>query len=99
MEVTNLGKHQRAKNPRQGARAKKENVIGAQESLFQIDALEDSDKQLIEVIKTYLVDILDNTYNNLVNEIFNQIASNQAAVDQIEDKLHFFKICAFMIQV
>ena len=55
---------------------KKENVIGAQESLFQIDSLEDSDKQLIEVIKTYLMDILDNTYNNLVNEIFNQIASN-----------------------
>ena len=48
-----------------------------------------------------MVDILDNTYNNLVNEIFNQIRQNDGGngLYQVEDKLHFFKLCAFMIQI
>lgn len=71
LDVINLGKHQRANNAKVGFKMKKENIIGAHSSLLHIDALQESDRQLIEVIKTYLVDILENTYNNLVNEIFN----------------------------
>ena len=96
-DVTNLGKHQRAKPSHAGARAK-DGIIEAQKSLIQIDSLEQTDRDLIKTMKGYLVDMLDNTYNNLVNEIFNQIANNPAACQE-EDKLHFFKLSAFMIQI
>lgn len=94
-DVTNLGKHQRAR-PARGGRIAAENVVEAQKSLIQVDSLEETDRKLIKAIKAYLVDILENTFNNLVNEILSQIVNNQGA-SQIEDKLYFFKLSAFMI--
>ena len=96
-DVTNLGRHQRAKHAR-AVRTDNENIIEAQKSLIQIDSLEQTDRDLLETVKAYLVDILDNTYNSLVNEICNQIVNSQGA-GQVEDKLHFFKLSAFMIQI
>lgn len=32
--------------------------------------MEDDDKKLISIIKNYLLDMLENTYNSLINEIF-----------------------------
>lgn len=75
-----------------------DNIIEAQKSIIQIESLEQTDRNLIKAMKAYLVDILDNTYNNLVNEVFNQIINNPAACQE-EDKLHFFKLSAFMIQI
>lgn len=35
--------------------------------------LEDSDRKLLEIMRNYVNDMLDNTYNALINEIFVQI--------------------------
>ena len=52
----------------------------------------------MSIVKDYLIDMLDNTYNALINEVFNQI--NKQQMDQQEfDKYHFFKLSSFMIQV
>lgn len=69
-DVANLGKHQRAKPAMAGAKTN-DNIIEAQKSIIQIESLEQTDRNLIKAMKAYLVDILDNTYNNLVNEVFN----------------------------
>lgn len=49
-----------------------------------------------------MIDILDNTYNPLINEIFAQIqkgVQNGSGKDEIFDKFHFFKLSSFMIQI
>ena len=51
------------------------------------------------IIKDYLVDMLDNTYNALINEVFNQIQRADMSFQQEFDKYHFFKLSSFMIQV
>lgn len=50
-------------------------------------------------MKKYLIDILDNTYNALINEIFVQISKGSNNGIEEFDKYHFFKLSSFMIQV
>ena len=61
--------------------------------------MQDSDRKLLEIIKNYLIDILDNTYNALINEIFVQIQKGSNNAIEEFDKYHFFKLSSFMIQV
>ena len=49
-----------------------------------------------------MIDILDNTYNPLINEIFAQIqkgVQNGSGKDEMLNKFHFFKLSSFMIQI
>jgi len=60
--------------------------------------MQDSDRKLIEIIRSYLNDMLANTYNALINETFDQIKKGSELVAEF-DNLHFFKLSAFMIKV
>ena len=61
--------------------------------------LEDSDRKLLVVMKNYVNDMLDNTYNALINEIFVQIQNGSLSDAQDFDNYHFFKFSSFMIQI
>jgi len=49
------------------------NKIVTNELIVNEATLEDSDRKLLEIMKNYVNDMLDNTYNALINEIFVQI--------------------------
>jgi hypothetical protein len=77
-------------------------MIESNKSIIDEKALDMDDKKLIKILKAYLIDLLDNCYNALISEIFNQVQSgNQAGgvvqSDQLFDKYHFFKLSSFMI--
>ena len=55
-------------------------------------------------MKDYLIDMLDNTYNSLVSELFTQLSQREGTAfggisEELFDRYHFFKLCTFMIQV
>ena len=65
-------------------------------------ALDLNDRKLIKILKAYLIDLLDNCYNALIKEIFNQVLQGHQGdgvvqKDQMFDKYHFFKLSSFMI--
>ena len=62
--------------------------------------MEQSDRKLLHIVREYLDDILDNTYNALINEIFNQITRDNCGSQKLEyDQYHFFKLSAFILQL
>lgn len=65
--------------------------------------MQQSDRKLLVIIKDYLNDMLENTYNALINEVFRQIKAAQANSTEFGaadfDNFHFFKFSAFMIEV
>ena len=76
------------------------NKIYQQKQIIDTAAMEDSDRKLLHIVREYLSDILDNTYNALINEIFMQITKDSGTVHSEEfDKYYFFKLSAFIIQL
>jgi hypothetical protein len=63
--------------------------------------MEDSDRTLLAIMRNYLDDMLENTYNSLINEVFRQISPNAGGdLGRADlDHYHFFKLSAFMINV
>ena len=60
--------------------------------------MEAADKELLQALRSYLDDILENTFNGLTSEIFSQIVRQQAQSYEHRDNYHFFKLASFMIQ-
>ena len=73
VDITNLGKRQRQKSNALIGKKAKQNTIEGDKSIINEASLEDTDRKLIKIIKNYLIDMLDNCYNALINEIFVQI--------------------------
>jgi len=61
--------------------------------------MQESDRKLLEIIRNYLNDMLENTYNPLINEIFIQIQKGTEMAQADFDNYHFFKFSTFMMQV
>lgn len=61
--------------------------------------MQTADKELIEALRNYLDDILENTYNGLLSQIFSEIVSAQEHNMQQRDNYYMFKLSQFMIQV
>lgn len=82
-------------------KSNKLNTIEGQEKIIQEAAMQDSDRELLTIIRSYLNDMLENTYNALINEVFKQISPNTGGeMGRAElDHYHFFKFSAFMINV
>ena len=97
IDSTNLGKKQRQKSNAVMGKNNKLNKIVTNELLVNEATLEESDRNLLKIMKDYVNDMLDNTYNPLINEVFAQIqqGSLQDAADF--DNYHFFKFSSFMI--
>jgi len=73
VDVTNLGKRQRQKSNALVGKKAKQNTIEGTKTILNEGSLEDSDRKLLKIIKNYLMDMLENCYNALNNEIFVQI--------------------------
>lgn len=69
--------------------------------------MDESDHELLKIIRNYLDDMFDNTYNGLINEVFRQIKENSDSQERDHngvnptffDNYHFFKFSAFMIHI
>ena len=59
----------------------------------------DSDRELLLILNNYFNDILDNTYNAMINEIFSQIKEGSEFKSAEFDNFHFFKFSTFMIEM
>ncbi len=70
IDINNLGKHQRRKAHSIVGKNNKINQIEGQKQLIDEASMEDLDRKLLLIIKNYLIDILDNTYNAMINQIF-----------------------------
>ena len=51
----------------------KENVIESSKTIIDIKAMDLDDKKLVKILKAYLIDMLDNCYNSLIQEVFRQV--------------------------
>jgi len=98
IDTNNLGKKQRQKSNALMGKKNKANVISGETQIINEVAMQDSDRKLIEIIKSYLNDMLANTYNALINEVFDQIKKGSELVAEF-DNYHFFKFSTFMIKV
>lgn len=101
IDVNALGSKQRKKTNALLGKNNKQNKIETDQQIVDEAALQESDRELLEVMKGFLQDILENTYNPLITELHSQLTSreNLRAGDELFDRLHYFRICAFMIQV
>ena len=102
VDITNLGKRQRQKSNALVGKKAKENMIESNKTIIDEKALDLNDRKLIKILKAYLIDLLDNCYNALIKEIFNQVLQGHQGdgvvqKDQMFDKYHFFKLSSFMI--
>jgi hypothetical protein len=61
-------------------------------------ALDESDRKLLKLLKTYLLDMLDSSYCPMIEQVFNEISKNSELLCDF-DKYHYFKISSFMIQI
>lgn len=91
---TNLNpKYQRRKPGRNGPKALKDvkKVIEAPEPIIDDGAVDESDENLLQVIKDYLFDMLEHSYNPLFEQLFEDIGKNRVAVEE-NDSFHMFKV-------
>lgn len=71
IDSTNLGKHQRQKSHTVIGKKNKLNKIETNQMLMNEASLNDTDRDLLAIMKDYLNDMLENKiYNALINEIF-----------------------------
>ena len=73
IDSNNLGKKQRQKSNAVVGKNNKLNKIVTNELLVNEATLEESDRNLLKIMKDFANDMLDNTYNALINEVFVQI--------------------------
>lgn len=79
-------------------KAKNENTaILAQTLLINDAAMDDSDKELLKILHAHLVDMIENTYNPLCEELYEQMTPSQALIME-NDVFHFFKLQSFVLE-
>jgi len=97
---TNINaKYQRRKPTRNGSKALKDvkKVIEAPQQIIDDGAVDESDEKLLVVIKDYLFDLLEHSYNPLFEQLFDDIGKNKVAVEE-NDSFHMFKVQSFVLE-
>lgn len=72
-------------------------LIAAQSLLINDAAMDDKDKELLAILQTHIVDLIENSYNPLCEELFEQMLPQQALLEA-NDVYHFFKLQAFVLE-
>ena len=97
---TNINaKYQRRKPRQNGPKAFKDvkKVIEAPQVIVDDGAVDESDEKLLEVIKDYLFDLVEHSYNPLFEQLFEDIGKNKVAVEE-NDSFHMFKVQSFVLE-
>lgn len=58
--------------------------------LIDDGAVDETDAKLLEIVKDYLYDVIENSYNPLMEQLFEDISKNKVAVEE-NDSFHMFK--------
>ena len=72
-------------------------VIEAPEPIINDGAVDESDERLLQIIKDYLFDMLEHSYNPLFEQLFEDIGKNRVAVEE-NDSYHMFKVQNFFLE-
>ena len=89
-DTNNLGKKQRQRATHIGHKNQKANVIHSEQQLVRDACLEVNDKKLMQILREYLNDMLDNSiYNSLVQEVSAQLKRGESLAEF--DNFHFFR--------
>ena len=73
--------------------------VEQQHLLVDLACLEQADKDVLNVMREYLDDILENTYNALVNAVYSQVVRQLTDGINDRDNYHYFKLSTFMVEV
>lgn len=100
-ELNDLGKYQRQKPS---------GLVGKQNKKMRIEApiegdlinaegaIKEEDAQVIEVMRSYLVDFLNHSFSQLVEAVQNEFQKNHDVIED-EEKFKYFRLCAFMLKI
>ena len=77
IDVNDISKYQRRK-PRTGASQKvlakqPKRVIQAQQPIIDDAAVDKADNELLEIMEKYLMDMIEHSYNPLIEQLYSQI--------------------------
>ena len=72
-------------------------MIEAPQVIVDDGAVDESDERLLEVIKDYLIDLVEHSYNPLFEQLFEDIGKNRVAVEE-NDSFHMFKVQSFILE-
>ncbi len=72
-------------------------MIEAPEPIINDGAVDESDERLLEIIRDYLFDMLEHSYNPLFEQLFEDIGKNRVAVEE-NDSYHMFKVQNFVLE-
>ena len=100
--MNDISKYQRRK-PRVGASRKAlakdpKKVIEAHQSLIDDAAVDKTDEELLRILLNYLVDMMEHSYNPLIEQLYSQILPSKAEVEE-NDSFHLFKVQSFVLEV
>jgi hypothetical protein len=100
-ELNDLGKYQRQKPS---------GIVGKQNKKMRIEApiegglinaegaVKEEDAQVIEVMRSYLVDFLNHSFAQLVEAVQTEFQKNHDVIED-EEKFKYFRLCAFMLKI
>lgn len=61
--------------------------------------MEESDKRLLQMLKVHLIDLLDNSYCGLIEQI-QKILAGESPIEKNDSDVHmYFKLSTFMVQI
>lgn len=100
IDLDTLGKKQQKRPNTRGLKKSKEDqsVIAAEEKIINDVAKDDTDVQVLEILNRYMTDMMQHSYNALIEELFSQILAPHARLEE-NDKLYLLKLQTFMIEV
>ena len=72
-------------------------MIEAPQPIVDDGAVDESDERLLEVIREYLYDLLEHSYNPLFEQLLDDIGKHKVAVEE-NDSFHMFKVQSFILE-
>jgi hypothetical protein len=69
----------------------------AQELLIGDATKDEQDHELLRVLHVHLLDLIENSYNSLCEELFQQMLPQQALLEE-SDVFHFFRFQSFILE-
>ena len=61
-------------------------------------AVDKLDAELLEMLQNYLDDMIEHSYNPLIEQLYTQILPSKAEVEE-NDAYHLFKVQSFVLEV
>lgn len=99
IDINEVKKNKKAPLTRQ-AKDQKSIIEAPQNNLIVNDAaMEESDKKLLSLLKTHLLDLLENSYCGFIEQVSNTLQRKDNSELDIEDRdiNNFFRLQSFMI--